>query len=386
VKKRPPTRRLLDYYRQFEALSPEENSARLIAKREEEKSKALSVTPVLDLSRPEWHEPPDPEIVNAATFALRRALNRYPDAEGGAAREAAAARHGLPVGQVALGHGAAQLLQAAVRELATGARVVLPWPTWSPLPAVISRSGATPVPVELDPAGLIDLAAIAEAARGEGVRAVVLCSPNDPTGSVVDRDALRRLAAEVGDHVALLVDEALVDFVGEDASLVGLVDELPGLLVFRSFSKAFALAGLRAGYAVGGPALEELLSRMTPGLGVHAPALAAIATALDSDQRAQRRMQQRRARAAAERERLERALQGTGYSMAPSRTPYVWLSHEELDGPAIARGLDEARIVVAPGMDWSDADHVRITLRDKPATERLASSLRALIDAEPSGA
>ena len=71
-----PRRRLVDYYRQFEALSPEEDSQRLRARREEEKSQELARVGELDLSRPDWHEPPDAEIVNAATFALRRALNR----------------------------------------------------------------------------------------------------------------------------------------------------------------------------------------------------------------------------------------------------------------------------------------------------------------------
>ena len=68
--------RFLDYYRQFEAVSPEEDSRRLRARREAERSQAMELAPSLDLSRPEWHEPPDPEIVNAATFALRGPINR----------------------------------------------------------------------------------------------------------------------------------------------------------------------------------------------------------------------------------------------------------------------------------------------------------------------
>lgn len=372
--------RFLEYYRQFEALSPEEDSARRMARRDEARSRALAVTPVLDLSRPEWHEPPDPEIVNAATFALRRALNRYPDAGGGAARAAVARRHEVPETQVALGHGAAQLLQAALRELASGGEVVLPWPSWTPLPALAARAGATPVPVELDPAGLVDVDALITAAQGASVRAVILCSPNDPTGAVVELGEIRRLAGALRERTVLLLDEALVDFVGEEASAAAIVSELPNTIVFRSFSKAFALAGLRAGYAVGPPELAETLGRMTPGLGVASPTLAAMATALDPNDRAVRRMRKRRAAAATERDRLAEALRGTPYSTAPSRSCYVWMSCEGLGGAAISRGLDEARIVVAPGADWGDEDHIRITLRDKPATERLASALRALLD------
>ena len=372
--------RFLEYYKQFEALPPDEERARLLARRDEERSKALSVTPVLDLSRSEWHGPPDPEIVNAATFALRRALNHYPEADGGAARAAVARRHDVDPARVAVGHGAAQLMQAALREFAPGGEVVVPWPSWTALPALAARAGATPRPVELDPAGLVDIDALIEAARQPGVRAVVLCSPNDPTGTVVEPDEVARLCGALPQGVIALLDEALVDFVGEEASVVARLEELPNAIVFRSFSKAYALAGLRAGYAVGPPGLEEIVARLTPGLGVSSPALAAMASALDPDNRSKRRMEDRRRSATAERRRLEKALRGSGFTFAPSRTHAVWLSGEGLDGPAIARGLDEARIVVAPGMDWGDEDHVRITLRDKPATERLASSLRGLLD------
>jgi histidinol-phosphate/aromatic aminotransferase/cobyric acid decarboxylase-like protein len=369
--------RFLDYYRQFEALSPDEDATRLRARREEEKAKALAVTPVLDLSRPEWHEPPDPEVINAATYAMRRAINRYPEPDGGAARTALADRHGLPVEQVALGHGAAQLLQAALRELATGGEVVIAWPSWGPLPALAARAGATPVPVALDPAGMIDLAAM-DAAVGDGTRAVVVCSPNDPTGAVLDGEDVRRFAAGLPEHVPLLLDEALVDFTGEEASCAGLVAGLPNLLVFRSFSKAWAMAGFRAGYAIGAPERADLLARMTPGLGVATPTLAAIAAALDATARGRRRMERRRESVAAERERLARILRGSPFSIAPSRACYAWLSGEGFEGAGIARGLAEARIIVAPGTDWGDEEHVRITLRDKPATERLGSALLSL--------
>jgi histidinol-phosphate aminotransferase len=369
--------RFLDYYRQFEALSPEEDAARLRVRRDAEKAKALEVTPVLDLSRPEWHEPADPEVINAATYAMRRAINRYPDPSGGPAREAVASRHGVPVEQVALGHGSAQLMQAALREVAHGGEVVIAWPSWGPLPALAARAGATPVPVELDPAGVVDLQAMSEAAAG--ARAVVLCSPNDPTGALVDTDDLQRFVTGLPEDAPVLLDEALIDFPGEGVSSVGLVAGLPNLIVFRSFSKAWAMAGYRAGYAVGAPEQADLLSRMTPGLGVATPTLAAIAAALDPTKRGRQLMERRRETVATERERLQRLLEGSPYSMAPSRSCYVWLSGEGMEGTAIARGLSEARIIVAPGVDWGDSDHVRVTLRDKAATERLGSSLLSLV-------
>jgi histidinol-phosphate/aromatic aminotransferase/cobyric acid decarboxylase-like protein len=368
-------RRLLDYYRQFEALSPEEDSRRLRARRDAEKSLELERVGDLDLSRVEWHEPPDPEIVNAATFALRRAINRYPELDGGDARAAVAARHGVPVERVALGHGAGQLLQAALREVAGGGEALMPWPSWSPLPALMTRAGIRPVPVDLGADGAADFGALA-AAVTDATRAVVLCSPNDPTGALADLGALRDFAAGLRPDVTVLVDEALVELAGEDASALPLVEQLHNLLVFRSFSKAWALAGLRAGYVVGPAGDEELLAVFTPGQGVASPTQAAVAAALADDGRARVRLERRRQAIAAEREHLARLLGGLPFSFGPSHAHFVWLRGEEQTAASISHGLAEQRIQVATG--WGDDEHVRITLRDRAATARLASALRAL--------
>src|SRR5918997_3254223 len=106
-----------DYYRQFEAMAPEELSQELLALRDERRRQALSRIDPLDLSGTDWHEPPHPDAVNAATFALRRAVNAYPDRSAAALREAVAARHGVAAEQVAVGHGAGELLRAALGAL-----------------------------------------------------------------------------------------------------------------------------------------------------------------------------------------------------------------------------------------------------------------------------
>ena len=94
-------RRLFERYRQFQALPPDEVSRELLERRDEERAREVVFVPELDLARTAWHEPPHPEAVNAATFALRRRMNAYPDPAATEVRECAAARHGLPPGQVA---------------------------------------------------------------------------------------------------------------------------------------------------------------------------------------------------------------------------------------------------------------------------------------------
>src|SRR5206468_6234154 len=124
--------------------------------------------------------------------------------------------------------------------------------------------------------------------------------------------------------VTVLVDEALVDLGGERLSAVPLVEELPNLLAFRSFSKAWALAGLRAGYVIGPTGDEELLALLSPGQGVSSPAQAAIAAALEDPVRASKRLGARRREIAAEAGHLAVLLRGTPFAFDPSVTHMIW--------------------------------------------------------------
>jgi histidinol-phosphate/aromatic aminotransferase/cobyric acid decarboxylase-like protein len=208
---------------------------------------------------------------------------------------------------------------------------------------------------------------------GADTRAVALSSPNDPTGAPVTRADVRALCERVGERVWVLLDEAFADFLepGEDAA--PLVAELPNLLVFRTFAKAHAMAGFRIGYVLAPTA--ELAERLTPSFSVNAPAQAAAAWALELGDPV---LARRRAAATRERERLTHALHGTSLSFPPTAAPFVWLSSETHDGTAIAQHLGVRRILVARGDRWGDERHVRITLRDADATDRLIAALREL--------
>jgi histidinol-phosphate aminotransferase len=342
-------RRFLSYYRQFEELSPDEVSRELRERRDEERRRHPTQQPPLDLSGAAWHQPPHPEVVNAATFALRRAVNEYPDV--GPLQAAIAASHAIDPARVVIGHGAGELLRAALRAVAGGGEVAVAWPGWGPLPGLVSEAGATPVPV-----GLEEL---------DGRRTTVLTRPADPTGIVLPHADLAGLA---GDHW-LILDEALAGFLpdGEDALV-----EHPRVLHVRSFSKAHAMAGFRIGYAVLPEAVELPLA---PVLGVGAPAQAGALWAVEHGAESARR---RRAQAATERSRLEAALADTPFHPSPGHGPYVWLAAPS--GPELAEALAARRIYVAPGNAWGDERHVRVTLRDAAATDRLVAALSGLDD------
>jgi histidinol-phosphate aminotransferase len=332
-------RRFLDYYRQFDELPHEEVSRELRERRDAER--ALVEQPGLDLSGAGWHEPPHAEVVNAATFALRRAVNAYPDPAP--LRLAIARAHDVDPARVAIGHGAGELLRAALRTLARAGEVVVAWPGWGPLPRLVSEAGATPVPVAPE-----DLR--------PGRRPIVLSRPADPTGAAL---ALGDLAALAGD-AWLILDEALAGFLpgGEDALL-----DHPRVVHVRSFSKAHAMAGFRVGYAI---VPEDVAAEpLEPVHGVGAAALAGARWAVEHGAPF---VAARRAAAARERERLASG----PFALAPGHGPYAWL---ETGGRRLAEELAARRIFVAPGSAWGDDAHVRVTLRDAAATDRLLEAL-----------
>jgi histidinol-phosphate/aromatic aminotransferase/cobyric acid decarboxylase-like protein len=354
-------RRLRDYYRQFEELSPDEISRELRERRDAERAREVAEVPPLDLASASWHQPPDAEAVNAATYALRRAVNAYPD--DSPLREALARRHGVEASQVAAGHGAGELLHAAFRVVAADGEVAIAWPGWGPLPKLVHEAGGTPVPVapELD--------ALATA----GARAVVLCSPNDPDGATMPPDELVTFARDLDGSVWLVIDAALAEFAPDEVAASSLLGVRERVLVVRSFSKAHAMAGFRAGYALAND--EELLDRLTPAGGVSAPAQAAMLWAVASGDAVVRC---RRAVAARERERLAERLRGTPFSFPAGHGPLVWLASTQHDGGTISRHLAAHRVFVTPGQAWGDDRHVRLTLRDGAATDRLVAALLEL--------
>ena len=367
-------RRFFGYYRQFDALAPEEVSAELKAVSDERRRRALERIPALDLSSPAWHQPPHAEAVNAATYALRRSLNAYPDPTAAGVRAALAERHGVPAERIVVGHGAGELLRAACHALlSAGDELVLPWPGWGPLPELAARAGGRPVPVALTADGAPDLERLAGAV-GPATRVVAVCSPNDPTGAGVEGVGLRALADALPERVTLVIDEALADFRAPAASATALAAGSSRVLVVRSLGKAHALAGLRAGYALAGEAFEDP-AMLGPYGGVGAPVQAAMAWAVEHGETV---AGARRAAAARDRARLADALAGSPATMAPSETHIVWLAADGRTGPELAAGLAAERVLVTPGTRWGDERHVRAALRGPEAVDRLAAALLAV--------
>src|SRR5205814_2852772 len=202
---------LLDYYRQFEQMSDAEVSARLLQKRDQERAKALANIPTLDLAATEWPDFPNSEVMNASIYVARGRINGYPDRHAEKLRSSLAARHDVDAERIVVGNGAAELLQsAAYALLAGGGELVTPWPSYPLYPLMAARAGGRPVAVDLS-ADRLD-ARRTLAAIGENTRALVICNPNDPTGTYLPASELAELLSQVPEHVHELLDEAFVQF------------------------------------------------------------------------------------------------------------------------------------------------------------------------------
>jgi histidinol-phosphate aminotransferase len=370
---------LLDYYRQFAGMTDEEISVQLREQAEERRRRALARIEELDLSRTTWHELPHPDVVNAVTFAARGALNVSPDPTAEELRRELGRRNGVEPDRVAVGHGAAQLLSAAAQTLlGPGDELLTPWPSYGLYPVMAQRAGAraTPVPNGHDVERL--LAAVTPATR-----AIALCNPNDPTGEHLTSDALRALLDALPEQVSVLLDEALADFAtvepadgpGASATLT-LLEDHPRLLSFRTFSKIYGLAGLRAGYALGGPGAEKLLARIAPELGIGLPVQIG---ALEALRRCDAQLVQRRAAVAVERARLLDALHDLPVDARPSEANVLWLRPTGLSGAELTLRLQRSGVRVMSGAIVGDEHHVRVTVQSPAATDRLLDALRTAL-------
>jgi histidinol-phosphate aminotransferase len=344
--------RFLRRYTQFRGMTEQEVNAQLRAEADERRRTALSRVEPLDLSQTTWPEVPHPAIVSAITYAARRGLHRYVDRSAAELRAELAHRHGLEPARVAVGDGAAQLLGAAVAALVEpGDELITPWPSYALYPLAARRARAAAVPV---PGFGVEPVLSAVTPR---TRVVCLCNPNDPTGELLGVEGLRALVEALPDRVAVLVDEALRDFVTAeeaDATLALLADH-PRVLLFRTFSKAWGLAGLRCGYALGGEGAEDLLDRLAPELGVDELAQAGCLEALRHHADLPVR---RRDRVAPLRDRLTAELAERDRHVPASQANVLWVPGP----PDLAGRLERAGVVVRPGASLGSPDRVRVTV------------------------
>ncbi|ROS79071.1 histidinol-phosphate transaminase [Cellulomonas sp. PhB143] len=322
--------------------------------------------------------PPLPSVVAAIADAAQD-VNRYPDmhatelVEAIAARLAATPEESLsgdvvpfrvtPENVVA-GNGSVAVLQHVLEAVIdVGDEVVMPWRSFEAYPIVVAVAGGTAVPVPVREDGRLDLPAMA-AAVTDRTRVVLVCSPNNPTGPVVHQDELDAFLAQVPDDVLVVLDEAYVEFVRDPKVADGLATMARhrNLVLVRTFSKAYGLAGLRVGYAVARKRIARAVRATSTPFGVnHLAQSAAIASlAVEGE------LLERVERVVAERTRMVALLHEQGWDLPDAQGNFVWFA---LGSASAARAAEAtaAGVLVRPFA----GEGIRVSVGEPEATDLL---------------
>ena len=332
---------------------------------------AASAVKIAKLSSNELPFPPQDAVVEAITRAVA-GVNRYPEMTGETLTQALAHRWDVEVEQVVVGNGSVALIQHLLDAVCQpGDEVVIPWRSFEAYPVCVAVAGARAVRVPLTPDARHDVPAML-AAITPRTRVVMVCTPNNPTGTILTARELAELVAGVPRDVVVLVDEAYLDFVTapEVGDALTLLAGAPNLVVSRTFSKAHALAGMRVGYLVCEPGLAAAIRSVATPFGVNLPAQAAAVAALGQAELG--RTTERSAAVAAERDRVVASLRTQGWEVPEAHGNFFWLGVGE-ETMALAEHFRAAGILVRPFA----GEGVRVSIGTTSDNERVLAAAAA---------
>jgi histidinol-phosphate aminotransferase len=315
------------------------------------------------LSSNENPYPPLPGVVEAATAAVE-VMNRYPDMGNAALYDALATRLGVPTEKLAAATGSVALIYQLLTAFCDpGDEVVYAWRSFEAYPIAVTSAGATSVQVPVTGDGRHDLAAMA-AAVTDRTKVLMVCTPNNPTGTAVTRTELDALLAAVPEHVVVVVDEAYVEFVRMPDAVDGLAVQRahPNVVLFRTFSKAYGLAGFRVGYAVAEPEIASALRAVSLPFGVSGVAQAAAVASLAAEPALLERVEA----LVTERDRVVAGLREVGWNVPEPQGNFVWFDLGERT-VEFATAAEEAGITVRPFA----GEGVRASIGEPEANDRL---------------
>jgi histidinol-phosphate aminotransferase len=320
--------------------------------------------------------PPHPQVMEAVEAQLRT-LNRYPDPEKALLRRRISERTGVPVGRVAVGNGSCEILLAAAEAmLEPGAEVVYAWPSFSIYPHLAAMAGARAITVPLNEAGEHDLEAMAREITA-ATRLVIVCNPNNPSATALPPATIDAWVAELPRHVAVVLDEAYVEFssLQDPDDSLDLLGRHPNLVLLRTFSKVYGLCGLRAGYALGSESFRLAVDRVRQPFSVNALAQAAAAEALRHQDEVERRVEQN----TIERVHVESELEERGLETTDSQANFSWVSLGERDEDEVVNGLAERGVIVRAGKALGEAGRMRVTYGTRRENDRFLAALDELL-------
>lgn len=338
---------------------------------------AIASGRIAQLASNESPFPPHPKVVEAIAETAG-AMNRYPDPDATLLRRRLAERYDAEPARIAVGNGSCELLLAAAEALCEpGAEIVYAWPAFSMYPYLPALTGAREVRVPLAEGDVHDLDAMATEVTA-ATQMVIVCNPNNPTATHVPAAEIAAFCERIPPHVTVILDEAYVEFQTHDDpdATVDLLEDFPNLVVLRTFSKCYGLAGLRVGYAIGSTGFRGAVDAVRQPFSVNALAQAAGAEAILHQDDVLRRVES----TVAARLTVQEALRELGLAVTDSHANFSWIDLGDADEAAVIAGLVEHDVAVRPGKALGGPGHIRVSYGTAEENERFLRVLSDLLD------
>jgi histidinol-phosphate aminotransferase len=338
---------------------------------------AIAAGGIAQLASNESPLPPHPRVVEAIARTAA-AANRYPDPDATLLRRRLAERYDTDPSRIAVGNGSCEILLAAAEALCEpGAEIVYAWPAFSMYPYLPALTGAREVRVPLGAGDVHDLDAMAAEVTA-ATQLLLVCNPNNPTATHVPAAEVAAFCERLPAHVTVILDEAYVEFQVDDDpdATLDLLAEFPNLVVLRTFSKCYGLAGLRVGYAIGSPGFRGAVDAVRQPFSVNALAQAAGAEAVLHQDDVRRRVEA----TVAARLRVEEGLAELGLASSESQANFSWIDLGEADEAEVVAGLAERQVAVRPGTPLGGPGHIRVSYGTSAENDRLLRGLSEILD------
>ena len=338
---------------------------------------AIASGNIAQLASNESPFPPHPKVVEAIQ-ATAAAMNRYPDPDATLLRRRLAERYETEPGRIAVANGSCEILLAAAEALCEpGDEIVYAWPSFSMYPYLPALTGAREIRVPLAEGDVHALDAMAAEVTA-ATQLLIVCNPNNPTATHIPAAEIAAFCERIPPHVTVILDEAYVEFQTHDDpdTSLGLLADFPNVVVLRTFSKCYGLAGLRVGYAIGSPKFRAAVDAVRQPFSVNALAQAAGAEAILHQDDVLRRVES----TVAARLTVEEGLRGLGLGTSDTHANFSWIDLGDADEAATIAGLAEREIAVRPGKALGGPGHLRVSYGTEAENDRFLRGLSELLD------
>jgi len=339
-----------------------------------ELERELGVTDIVKLASNENPLGASPQALAAARAALDD-ISLYPDGNGFALKDALVQRYGVALDQIVLGNGSNDLLELAARAFLTvGDKSVYSDHAFAVYPLATQAVGATGISVKAQDYGH-DLDAMRNAAVSQNAKLIFIANPNNPTGTFLSGEALHEFLTRLPAHILVVLDEAYNEYLPEECRYdsVSWLGEFPNLVISRTFSKAYGLASLRVGYALGHPQVIDMLNRVRQPFNVNSVAQAAAVAALQDGAFVQRTFELNQQGMA----QLTEGLRALGLSFIPSYGNFV--SFHIKNANHVYRRLLELGVIVRPVGGYAMPDYLRVSIGLETQNHKFLSALKQIL-------